>query len=93
MLSSCILTHSCLSPLALISMADRPSSTAAKISKTFLKPFRGLVKRPKLANALASPSNSTRVSVSSASDAHDPVPGNGAGSAEPTALGTYTSSI
>ena len=64
-------------------MADRPSSTAAKIWKTFLKPFRGLVKRPKSANGAAS----------SASGAHGSVPGKDAGSAQPTALGKYIASI
>ena len=48
---------------------------------------RDLIKRPKSAAGTdsASQSNSTRVSVSSASGAHDPVPGTVAGSAEPTA--------
>ena len=80
-------------PLALISMADRPSSTTAKMSKMFLKPFRGLVKRPKSANASASLSNSTRNFVSSASGAHDPVPGKDAKGAERTVSGKYIGSI
>ncbi|KIM80637.1 hypothetical protein PILCRDRAFT_822370 [Piloderma croceum F 1598] len=70
-------------------MADRPSSTVAKRSKTkgggnSLSPFLNLFKRPKSANASANQSNSSRVSVSSAIGAHDPIPGNDAGSAEPT---------
>ena len=76
-----------LAPLALISMPDRPSY------KTFLKTFRGWIKRPKSANASASPSNSTLISVSSASGAHDPVPRNDAGSAKPTASSKYIGSI
>ena len=96
-------------------MADRPSSTAATMWKTFLRPFRDCIERPKSANASTSPSNPTRVSVSierpksanasasplnptrisvpSASGAHDPVPGNDAGSAEQTALSKYIGSI
>jgi hypothetical protein len=70
-------------------MVDQPSSTAAKKSKkkgeSMKKLFRDLFKRPKSANDLASQSDSTRVSVSSAFGAHDPVPGKDAGSAESTA--------
>jgi hypothetical protein len=55
-------------------MADQPSSisTAAKPSKkkNFLKGFRDLIKRPKSANAAATPSNLHQGSVSSASGAH-----------------------
>ena len=73
----------------LITMADQPSSTAAKKSKkkggSRVKLFRDLIKRPISANDSASQSNSTWVSVSSAFGAHDPVPGNDAGNAEPTA--------
>ena len=79
--------------LALIIMAARPSSAAATVWRTFLKPFRDCIERPKSANASARPSNPTQVSVSSASGAHDPVPGNDAGSAERTALSKYIGSI
>ena len=82
------LPHSGLRLLSL-TMADQPSSTAAKKSKKkdggMVKLFRDLVKRPKSANNSTSQSNSTRVSVSSAFVAHDPVPENDTGSAEPTA--------
>ena len=74
-------------------MADQPSSTAAmKLKKKggrIVKFFRDVIKRPKTANDSASQSNSTRVSVPSAFGAHDPVPGNDVGSAEPKALGKY----
>ena len=79
--------------LTLISMADQPSSTAAMKSKKkgggIVKLFRDVIKRPKTVNDSASQSNLTRVSVPSAFGAHDPVPGNDAGSAEPTASGKY----
>ena len=56
--------------LALISMADQTSLTAKKSKKKSMgigRFFRDLIKRPKSANDSASQSNSTRVSVSSAS--------------------------
>ena len=70
----------------IISMADQPSSTAAKKSKKMgggvVKFVRNLIKRPsKLAPDSTSHSNSTQASVSSA--AHDSAQGNDAGSAEP----------
>lgn len=81
-------------PLALITM---PSSTAAKKSKKkgggVVIFFRDLIERPKSANASASQPNSTRVSVSSVSGVHDLVPGNDAGTAEPTASGKFIGSI
>jgi hypothetical protein len=83
-----------ISTLSLALMADQTSSTAAKKSK---KKFGGVVKnvldlfqRRKSANDSASQSNSTRVFASGASD---PVPGNSAGSAEPTASSKYIGSI
>jgi hypothetical protein len=93
--------------VVLISMADQTSPTAAKKSKKkcwdLMKSYkkgRGIGKRvldvirqPKSANDSASQSNSTRVSVSSASGAHDPLPGTDAGSAEPTASSKYIGSI
>jgi hypothetical protein len=86
--------HSCL---ALISMADHPSSTAAKQSKKkgggIVKRFRHLFKRSKSANDSVSQSNSTRVSVSSATGADGPAPGNDAGSAAPMASSKYISTI
>jgi hypothetical protein len=82
--------------LALISMADQTSSTAAKKSKKkgggIVKLVWDMIKRPK-SNDSASQSNLTRVSVSSTSGAHDPIPGNDAGSAEPTASSKYIGSI
>ncbi|KAM6491922.1 hypothetical protein JOM56_012560 [Amanita muscaria] len=74
-------------------MDDRSSSTAAKKSKNrgilnFLR-LGDRIKRHKLANVSA---NSTRVSVSSASSAHDLVPGNDAKSAELTASGNNATS-
>lgn len=66
----------------LTSMADQPSSTAAMKSKKkdggrVKKLFRDLIKRP---NDSVSQANLTpAVSVSSAIDAHDHVPGNDAG--------------
>ena len=78
-------------------MVDQPSYTAAKISKkkgeSMKKLLRDLFKRPKSANDSASQSDSTRVSVSSAFGAHDPVPGKDAGSAESTASSKYIGSI
>ena len=74
-------------------MADQHSSTVAKKSKKkgrdVVKLFRNLIKQPKSANDSASQSNSTRVSVSSAFGAQGSVPGNDAGSAEPTASSKY----
>ena len=55
--------------------------------------LRDLFNRPKSANNSASQSNSTLVSVSSASGAHDPVPGYDSGSAEPTTSSKYIGSI
>ena len=81
-------------------MADQPSSTTAKESKKrgMVKFFRDLIKQPKSANNPASQSISAQVSVSSAFGAsafgaHDPVRGNDAGSAEPTASSKYIVSI
>ena len=79
-------------------MADQLSSTAAKKSQkkgggvvTFV---RDLIKRPgKPAKDLASLSNSTQVSVSSAVGDHDSAHGNDAGSAEPTSLSKYIDTI
>ena len=73
----------------LISMADQPSSTAAKKSKekgggiVLVELFRDVIKPPKLANYPVE--NQTRVSVPFAVDAHESITGNDAGSAEPTA--------
>ena len=76
----------------LISMADQPSSTAVKKSKKkgggiIKKLFRDLIKRSQSVDDLASQFklNSTR--------AHNPVPGNDAGSAEPMASSKYIGSI
>jgi len=71
-------------------MADQHSSTAKKKSTkkggaSCLKLVWDLIKRPKSANAAANPSNLNPSSVSSASGVHDHVPGNDAGTAEPTA--------
>ena len=80
-------------------MADHPSSTAAKKSKKkgggIVKRFQDLIKRPKLANDSASQSNAsaTRVSVSFAFGAQDPVPENDEGNAELTASSKYIDSI
>jgi hypothetical protein len=88
---SLVTGHSGHSP-TLTSMADQPSSTAAKKSQKkgrgIVKRVRDLIKRPKPANDSASQSNSA--SVSSAFGAHDPVPDNDAGSGEPTASSKYT---
>ena len=81
-----------LSPTLIIAMADQNLTSAAKKSKKkgrgIAKLFRDLTKQPQSAtdnlNDLASQSNSTRVSVFSAFGAHDSVPGNDAGSAEPS---------
>ena len=74
-------------------MADRdqPSSTAkkSKIGR-IVKLFWDVIKRH---NSSRARSNSTRVSVSSALGAHNPVPGNDAGSAELTASSKYIGSI
>ena len=67
------------SHLPLITMADQPSSTAAKKSKNkadLIKHVRGLFKRPKSMNDSASQSNVTQASVNSALNDHDPVLGN-----------------
>jgi hypothetical protein len=78
----------------LITMADHPSSTAAKKSKKKgLKLLRDLIKRPISASVSAIQSNSTRDSLSSAFGAHDLVPGNDAGSTKSTASSKYISSI
>ena len=74
----------------LISMANNPSSSAAKILKKkggdMLKRLWGIIKRPKsvTGNDLASQSNLTQDFVTSAFGGHDPVLGNDAGSTEPT---------
>ena len=82
------------SPTLISIMADQPSSTAAKKLKKkgggIERLFRDLIKRPKPANDSASQSNPTRTS---AFGAHDPVQGNYAGSAEPTASSEYIGSI
>ena len=77
----CLEAASCLDP-TLISMADQPSSTAAKKMKNLkkgggkaVKFVQDLFKRPKSANDSASQSNSTR--------------GNDAGSTELTASCKY----
>ena len=83
--------------LALIFMADQTSPTPAKKSKKkgggIAKRVLDLFKRPKSVNDSASQLNSTRVSVSSASGAHDPLRETDAGSAEPTASSKYIGSI
>jgi hypothetical protein len=74
-------------------MADQPSSTATKKLKKkgegVVKFVRDLIKRPSSANDLASQSNSTQVSVSTAFGAHDSAHGNDAGSAEAMASSEY----
>ncbi len=73
-------------------MDVRSSSTAAKKSKKsggIVNFFRNRINQPKSANASASQSNSTQVSVSSAPSAHDLVSRNETGSAVPTASGKY----
>ncbi len=73
-------------------MDDRSSSTAAKKSKKsggIVNFFRDQIKRPKSANTSASQPDSSRISVFSASGAHDLVPENDTGSVEPTASGKY----
>jgi hypothetical protein len=72
-------------------MADQPPKKFQKKGGGILKRARDLIKRPKPANDSASQSNSTRfsASVSSALGAHHLVPGNDAGSAEPTASSKY----
>ena len=85
----------------LISMADQPSSSAAKRSKkkggSMKKLFRDLFRPPNSLAATgsdsASQSNSTLVSVSSAFGSHDPVPGKDAGSAGPMVSSKYIASI
>ena len=76
-------------------MADQPSSTKKSKKKggEMVKRVRDLFKRTKSINDLASQSNLTRVSVASALGDHDPVPGNEAGSTEPTVSGKYINSI
>jgi len=80
--------------LAIISMA---SSTAAKKLKTKdgnkRKRFLDWFKRLKPGDACATQPNSSRVSTTSASSDHEPVPGNDAGNAEPTASGEHGSAI
>ena len=76
-------------PIALISMADQILPTARKSKKKSIgigKFVRDLIKPPKSANDSARQSNSTRVSVSSASGAHN---GTDAGNVEPTASSKY----
>ena len=71
-------------PIALISMGDQISSTARKSKKKSIgiRNFvRDLLKPPKSANDSARQSNSTRLSVASASGAHH---GTDAGNVEPT---------
>ncbi|KAF8073398.1 hypothetical protein FPV67DRAFT_1477641 [Lyophyllum atratum] len=69
------------------------SSSAAKTSKkkgggtASFKFLRNLIERPKSVNASASPSNSSRVSLSSVAGVHDPVPRHKVGTVEPTASG------
>ena len=79
----------CGLPHSSLSMADQPSSTAKKSKKkggrNLIKPFLDWI-TPRSANASASPSNSNRVFVSSA---HEPVSGNGAGSADLKVSSTY----
>ena len=70
-------------------MADQISPTTKKSKKKgrdIGKLFRDLIKRPKSANDSARQSDSTRVSISSASGAHH---GTDAGNAEPTASSKY----
>lgn len=84
--------------LALVSMANqRPSTTEKKSKKkggtSFLQPILDLIKRPKSVNAAANPSNLNPGSVSSVSGVHDPVQGNDAGTAQPTAARLFLGSI
>ena len=83
--------------LALVSMANqRPSTTEKKSKKkgrtSFLQPIWDLIKRPKSVNAAANPSNLNPGSVS-VSGVHDPVQGNDAGTAQPTADRLFLGSI
>ena len=69
-------------------MADPAVKRSKKKGGGVYKLVRDLIKRPKSAAGgtdSASQSNPTQVSISSASGAHDPIPGTVAGSAEPTA--------
>ena len=84
--------------LALVSMANqRPSTTEKKSKKkggtSFLQPIWDLIKRPKSANTAANPSNLNPGSVSSVSGVHDPVQGNDAGTAQPTAARLFLGPI
>jgi hypothetical protein len=84
--------------LASRSMANQRSSTTEKKSRkkggtSFLKPIWDLIKRPKSANAAANPSNLNPGSVPSVSGVHDPVQGNDAGTAQPTAAREFLGSI
>ena len=79
--------------LAIISMASSTATKKLKIKdgskrKRIVDWFRGL----KSGNASATQPNSTRVSISSASD-HDPGQGNDAGNPEPTASGKHGNPI
>ena len=79
-----------------LTMADQPSSTAAKKSKkkgrVIVNYIRDLVKRPKSDKDSASQSNMAGVSFSSASGTQYPVPGDDAGSVA-TASSKYIDSI
>jgi hypothetical protein len=84
--------------LLALSMADQRSSTTEKKSRkkggtSFLKPIWDLIKRPKSANAAANPSILNPGSVPSVSGVHDPVKGNDAGTAQPTAAREFLGSI
>ena len=78
---------------SLISMADQPSTAARKSKKkdggVVKNLFRDLIKRPKLANDLASQANSIQVSTFGAHR----VSGNDAERMEPTASSKYIGSI
>ena len=75
---------------------QRPSTTEKKSKKkggtSFLQPIWDLIKRPKSANAAANQSNLNPGSVS-VSGVHDPVQGNDAGTAQPTAARLFLGSI
>ena len=76
-------------------MAHRPSSTASKKKGggNLLKPLWDRIKRPKSPNTLASPSDSNRGSIDSASGDHDSGLGNIAGRTEETASGKFIEPI
>ena len=77
-------------------MADKPATAAKKSKKKgggIVNIFRDLIKRPKSVNDSASQSNLALVSGSSASVAHDPDPGNDAGSTKSRVSSKYLGSV